>query len=252
MQRLTGNIFGTVRNRVAGAFAAVIGGVILAGCGVLMTFVLAPNQAMKASRIEKLPQMDAAYVASAAPGAEILITGFVSGDAPNPQLPEFIAYVKEEWDVSESKNTDGTPQAPSGSWQRVETVVPNLSLDMSGITIPILSENNASLSGSNMHEQIVPKTSAFTATYNGQKLGEGSFRYTGFFNGDLMTVLGKKASSGNSVLPEELFAGDRVAYEKYQKDAVKALLFMGIAAMVCSPFITIGGIFAALMGRGRR
>ena len=251
MQNLTGNLFGTVRNRIAGVVGAVISAILLAGCGALMTFVLAPGQAVKASRIEKMPQMDAAYVASAAPGTDILITGIVSGDAPNPQLPDFIAYYQEEWDVSENKNTDGTPQPPSGSWQRVDSVMPNLSLDMNGTSVLLLSDNNVMMSGSNMHEQIVPKTSAFTADYNGKKLGEGSLRYTGFFNGDLVTVLGKK-SSGDGVVPEELFAGDRVAYEKYQKDVAKALLFMGIAAMVCSPFIMIGGIFAALMGRGRR
>ncbi|MFM8876128.1 MAG: hypothetical protein ACKOGC_08655 [Anaerolineae bacterium] len=251
MQNLRGNIGRTLTNRIGGAVAAVGAAIFLALCGALMAFVLAPGQAVKAANIEKMPQMDAAYVSSAAPGTDILITGYVNGSAPNPQLPDFIAYDVEQWEVSEIKNTDGTPQAPSGSWQHVETVVPELTLDMSGTPITLLSVNNAMLTGSNLHEQLVPKSSAFTADYEGQKLGEGSLRYKGFFNGDLVTILGKK-SSGDEVVPEELFTGDRAAYEQYQKDSAKALLFMGFAAMICSPFIAISGIVSALLGRGRR
>lgn len=251
MQNFTGNIGRTVTNRIGGAVAAIGAAIFMALCGALMAFVLAPQQAIKAANIEKMPQMDAAYVSAAAPGTDILITGYLNGSAPNPQLPKFIAYEAEQWDVSENKNTDGTPQAPSGSWEHVETIVPDLTLDMSGTPVNILSANNATLSGSNLHEQLVTKSSAFTADYKGQKLGEGSLRYTGFFSGDLVTVLGKK-SSGDGVVPEELFAGDRVAFEQYQKDSAKALLFMGFAAMICSPFVGIGGVVAALMGRGRR
>ncbi|HMZ07705.1 MAG TPA: hypothetical protein PK078_08805 [Anaerolineales bacterium] len=245
------NILGGLRNRASTIIAAIGGAFLMAACGAVMTFVLAPGQAIKASQIAKMPQMDAAYVSLAAPGTDILITGYLNGTAPNPQLPEFIAYYQEEWEVSESSSSSSTPQPPSGSWRRVETVVPELALDMSGSPVPILAANNAILSGPNLHELLVPQTSAFTADYNGQKLGEGSIRYTGFFSGDLVTVLGKKSSS-DGVVPEELFSGDRVAYEQYQKDSAKALLFMGIAAMACSPFVLIGGILAALFGRGRR
>ena len=251
MQNFTGNVGRTLTNRISGAFAAVGAAIFMALCGALMAFVLAPGQAVKAANIAKMPQMDAAYVSAAAPGTDILITGNLNGSAPNPQLPDFIAYYSERWEVSENKNTDGTPQPPSGNWQHVETVVPNLTLDMSGTPVSVLAANNAMLSGSNLHEQLVPQSSAFTADYKGQKLGEGSLRYKGFFNGDLVTILGKK-SSGDGVVPEEMFAGDRVAFEKYQKDSAKALLFFGFAAMICSPFVGIGGVVAALMGRGRR
>ncbi|MBK6792010.1 MAG: hypothetical protein IPG80_05585 [Anaerolineales bacterium] len=254
MQNLTRNLVGTLSNRIGGVIAAIGGAIVLAGCGALMTFVLAPGQAVKASQIAKMPQMDAQYVSAAAPGADILITGYLTGTAPNSKLPEFIAYNQEEWDVTRSTNTDGTPQPPSGSWMHVGTVVPNLSLDMNGSPVNVLSVNNAMFSGSAMHEEVVraPSTqSQFTADYQGQPLPDGSMRYTGFFNGDLVTILGKK-SSGDGVIPEELFSGDRVAFEQHQKDAAKALLFMGIAAMVCSPFIAISGVFAALLGRGKR
>lgn len=251
MQNLIGNAGRSLTNRIGGAVAAVGAAIFMALCGALMAFVLAPGQAVKAANIAKMPQMDAAYVNAAVPGADILITGYLSGSAPNPQLPEFIAYYSERWEVSSSTNTDGTPQPPSGSWERVDTVVPDLSLDMNGTSILVLAANNAIMSGSNLHEQLVPQSGANTADYKGQKLAEGSLRYTGFYNGDLVTILGKK-SSGDGVIPEELFAGDRVAFEQYQKDSAKALLFMGFAAMICAPFVGIGGVLAALFGRGRR
>jgi hypothetical protein len=244
------NLFNNLRGRMSAVISAVIGSVLLCICGAVMAFVMAPGQAIKASQIAKMPLMDAQTVESAAVGSDILITGLVSGSAPNPSLPDFIAYEQDEWDVTVSKNSDGTPQPPSGSWTNSQTFISELALDVNGSSVPVLSSNTVSLGG-NLHEQLVDGKGSLQDQYNGKQLRDGALRYRGFFNGDLTTVYGKKASTGG-VIPDELFAGDRVVFEQYQKQMASSLLLMGIGAMICSPVVLVGGVLGAAFGRRRR
>jgi len=44
--------------------------------------------------------------------------------------------------------------------------------------------------------------------YEGERLPDGTRRYRGLYDGDRVTVLGRKSADGG-VLPEHLFGGDR-------------------------------------------
>ena len=65
------NIFASIRERIGSAVGAVIGAVFMLGCGALLAFVLSPQQALEARRIDKMPLMDAGSVAEAAAGAVV-------------------------------------------------------------------------------------------------------------------------------------------------------------------------------------
>jgi len=215
-----------------------------------MAFVLSPQQELEARRVERMPLMEAADVESAPAGEELLVTGRL---ADNPLVDEggFVAYRLDEWVVSYPDYDDsGEEPEPDGDWKRVEQVVPELNLDVSGRLVRTLAANDARLSG-NLHEEFVYSDAFDEAQYNGQWVPDGSWRFKGFFNGDLVTVLGKKASTGG-VLPEEMYAGDRVAFAESKHEAAKGLFIGGIVMMVCAPVVLVGGVFAAIFGRRRR
>lgn len=67
-------------------------------------------------------------------------------------------------------------------------------------------------------------------------------------DGALTTVLGQKATTGG-IIPEHLFAGDRVAFETSQRQAASGLLFSGICLMILSPLVLVGGLLFVLFRR---
>ena len=249
MRLFGGNIFTTLQNRMSAVIAAVGASALVCLCGALMTFVLAPQQALKAYRVSRLPLMDAPYVASAAPDSEILVTGYLQGSQAAPDLQDFIAYSKDRWEVSLSQEGQGTESAPSGSWRHEETVVPTLTLDMDGTPVTIHSSSYASLGG-NLHETIIDGTGSLQARDGERLLRDGALRYRGFYNGDQVTVFGTKDTNG-TIIPADIFAGDRASYETYQKQAAGFLFFGGIAMLVCSPVVLVLGVLGAMFGRRR-
>jgi hypothetical protein len=212
-----------------------------------MAFVFAPAQAAEAYRISRLPFMDAATVEAATPGEAILITGVLASNTPVLEDAGFVAYYVEEWEVTTPADVDGQGE-PHGSWKSVETVVPDLNLDVNGQSVTIRRTDSARLVGP-LHETTVPGE-GLTATYDGKPLPDGTRRYRGLNDGDLATVLGEKAAGGG-VAPEQIFAGDRSAFEKSQQDAASGLLFSGICSMILSPVVLIGGLLGAIFRRRR-
>lgn len=241
------NILGAVRNRINSAVAAVIGAIMFLTCGALMAFVFSPQMALQARQIERMPLMGAAELSSAAVGDDVLITGWLQD---NPVLDEggYVAYRLEEWVVTPADPDDSNDE-PDGSWQSRERRVPALTLDVNGAVVRTLGNDQATLSGP-LHEEILYSDSNETASYNGEWLPDGSWRYNGLFNADLVTVLGKKGSTGD-VAPDELYAGDRVAFADSKHQAARGLLIGGISMMVCAPLVLIGGLLAAVFGRRR-
>ena len=243
------NIFQQIKDRVGGAIAAVVAAILFCCCGAMMAFYLSPRQALEAKRIADLPQMDAAYVLSAEPGDDILVSGKLLN---NPRVFEdsaLIAYRLDRWDVSESTDDEGETTT-NGFWEKVELISPALNIQVTGQPLEILAGDSVSFSG-RLREEFVPGTGSLSATDGGEELYDGTMRYSGFYDGDLATVLGIKGSSGG-IVPEKLFAGDRVEFEESESDAAKALLIGGIIMMICAPVILVGGGIAALLGRRRR
>jgi hypothetical protein len=241
-----------MRRAMGGRIRTVIGAVIGAGVilvlGAFLAFVLSPRQASLARKIERMPDMDAAAVRAAQSGADILITGQLQD---NRVLDEggFVAYTLQEWEVT-PPDPDDDDDEPEGSWKTRERVVPDLELEVSGQTVQILRADGVSMSGP-LHEDLVYGDGWEEAKYDGEWLPEGSLRIRGFLNGDLVTVWGKKASSGG-VIPDELYAGDRVAFSGSKRRAAQGLLIAGLCMMGAAPLVLVISVLGAIFGRRRR
>ena len=246
------NIVFNVRERLNLVFVALLGTVLLAACGALFAFVLSPGQALQARRIERMPDMTVEDVAALDHGDDVLITGRLED---NPIIAEdrFVAYVRQTWQVTvptPSNQSDSQSSKPTGQWETVERIVPDLTLNVNGSQIEILRVSDVTLSGP-LHEQLISAYTFRKAEYNNELLAEGSERVRGFQNGDLATVLGAKASTGG-ILPDELFAGDRVAFVEHKKSSARSLFICGLCMMGTAPIVLGGGIASALFGRRRR
>lgn len=246
MNLLRRNLFRSTRQR----FNVVLGVAALAlfccFCGGLMAFVIAPGQAIQASRIARMPEMDGAMVQAAAAGDPILISGTLAGNDPILDTTDLVAYREEQWLVTLPTDSDADP---SGRWQTIRTVVPPLTFTSNDHALNILSADDVRLGGS-LHETIVASDNPTRATYEGESLPDGTQRFQGFRNGDVITVLGSKASTGG-IIPEQLFLGDRVTFEEDQRNAASALLYSGLCIMLLAPVILIGGLLYAAFGRHR-
>lgn len=241
------NIGAFFRQRFNAVIGGIVGAILFLSCGALMAFVLAPQQSLLAKRIEKMPYTDAAAVTAAQDGAAILVTGELQ-DNPTVGQGQFVTYILERWDVTVSRDDDGDEEI-DGDWSTVERVSPDLVLNVQGQTVRILQAGNVSMSGP-LHEELVRSDSSLKASDDGTSLPDGSRRWRGLFNGDLVTVWGKKAAGG--VAPDELFAGDRAAFAQDKHATARGLLLFGLCAMGLSPVSLVGGILGGIFGRRRR
>lgn len=215
-------------------------------CGGLMAFVIAPGQAIQASRIARMPQMDAEMVRDAAAGDPLLISGTLAGNTPLLNHTDLVAYREDQWLVTVPSASDADP---SGRWQTVRTVVPQLTFTVNDQSLTILGAEDVRLGGP-LHEVILTTDSPTRAAFEGESLPDGTQRFQGFRNGDVITILGSKASTGD-IIPEQLFLGDRVSFVESQRNAASALLYSGLCMMLLSPIILVGGLLYATFGRHR-
>lgn len=186
------NLLTTVRQGFGAVSAAFAGSVACCLCGALMAFVFAPGQAVQAYRISHLPLMDeAADVAAAGAGDAILITGILAGNAPLLDHFTFVSYSVEEWSVAVPEDDAEGPREPHGSWKLVETVVPELRLELDGQSVLVHRTGGVRLSGA-LHEETVKSNSASQTRYEGELLPSGTRRYRGLIDGDLRLFWGRK------------------------------------------------------------
>jgi hypothetical protein len=157
-------------------------------------------------------------------------------------------YQLQEWEVTLPDSNDSSDE-PDGSWDTLEVVVPRLQLSLPGGQISIHADDRVKLSGP-LREEWVYSTSSLTAEFDDEQVPDGTRRYLGIYNGDLVTVWGQRASAGG-VVPDEIFVGDRVAFIDKEHSAARGMLIAGISMLVCSPIILAGGVLSALFGRNR-
>lgn len=242
------NMLSNLRGRLGSIGCVLASAPLLFLCGLFIIFILVPQQKVEALRIERLPLMDADQVAAAEAGDDLLITGRLENNAVL-DTGEFVAYQLDIWDVR-MPSSDDSDSKPTGSWSTEMQVFPDLNLDAGGQVVLILGKERVKHGGA-LHEMIVEGTGASKARYDGNWLREGSQRYQGFYNGDLVTVLGVKAAS-SGLIPDQFFAGDRVAFEQDQHDQAKNLLYAGIAMLVFGPVVLVGGVLSAIFGKRQR
>ena len=245
------NIVLNIRQRFNRVVGAAVGALFFMTCGAVLAFFISPHQALQARRIDRLPDMAAEDVAATAPNETILVTGRLE-DNPVVAGDRFVTYVRARWQVTTAtpdKTSDSQDKEPSGKWETVDRIVPDLTLNVDGKRVEILCASGVTMSGP-LHEQLVRAYSFQKATYEGEMLAEGSERLRGFYNGDLTTVLGKKAST-EGIIPDELFAGDRVAFAQHKKDAARGLFIGGLCMMGIAPLVLLGGVLSALFKQRR-
>lgn len=239
------NLLQNIRGRINATIAAVVGAILTLICGALLAFVISPQQAIEWRRIQNLPELDAGSFASTASGEDVAITGPLDGNA---ELTDdgLVAYIHERWEVTPA-DPDDEDDEPSGMWAMVETNVPALSVQIAGGTVETLADNSASLEGS-LHETLTQGTGAEVAEFENQQLPEGSERIRGFRNGDLVTVVGTKATIGG-LAADRIFGGDRVQLVENIRSGARAAFLIGIGFMICSPIILVVGVLSGLFGR---
>ncbi len=243
------NLASFLRRRINTVLATLGFSLFCCLSGALMTFVFSPAQALEALRISRLPQMNAQTIQAAAPGETLLFTATLTDNVPPQEGVDMVACIVEEWQVtvpSEGGRGGDVPQ-PSGHWETVETVAPELTVELGGQRIALHRTTRVRLSGA-LHETIIESDAPLRASDGENLLPAGTRRYRGLRDGDLVTVLGKKASDGG-VIPEHLFAGDRVAFEESQREAAQGLFSAGLCAMAMAPLVLLGGLLFALFRR---
>ena len=242
MNLLGTNPLRTIRERIGAAIGVFAISFVCCLVGVGMTFFLAPRQAMQANRISNLPVVSLADVEAATTGDTVLITGVVNGTPPHPEIVNFVAYAGEKWVVTvpDPNELDSTTSEPTGSWESFPTVLPDLFLEMEGQLVPIHAASTARLDGA-LHELTVPGASTLSAKDGVEPITDGTIRYHGLDNGVLTTVLGVKASD-EGVTPEQIFAGDRAAFEESQHQAASGFLISGICMFILAPLVLFGGL----------
>jgi hypothetical protein len=243
------NLRQALRQRLGAVVAALVGSAGCCVCGLLMTFVLAPRQALQASSIARLPVMSPADVSAADPGDTILITGVLAGNALLRADSELVVYTEAEWEVTVPNTEDSGESAPHGVWRSRRNQTPELTLEAGGQPLVLHAAESVQLSGA-LREESVPSDSDLLADDAGTPVADGTVRYAGLADGDLTTVLGEKSSVGG-VTPEHLFGGDRTGFEESQRQAAGNFLIAGLFSLVMAPVVLIGGVLAALFARRR-
>jgi hypothetical protein len=246
------NPLARLRERLGAALAVAAGSAACCLCGAFMALVVAPRQALQAGRVARLPLADAAAVAAAGPGEDLLVTGVLEGNTPLlAEGPPLVVYAEERWVVTVPGGEDGEGSGePFGRWQSQVVRVPALTLAVGGEPVRIEATSGARLSGA-LHETVVRAEDGLEARDpDGQVLANGSQRYRGMTDGDWVTVLGEKGQEGG-VVPEHLFAGDRAAFAESQRQAASGLWYSGLASMVAAPVVLIAGLVAVVLWRRR-
>ena len=220
------------------------------GCGAMMAFVLSPKDALEWRNIEALPELDASGFSALKTGDQAAITGKLA-DNKTLTADGLVAYEKDVWKVSQpdSSSSTGTPATLSGSWNIVETHAPELSVTISGGTITTATASQVTIGG-NLHVTFQPSSSTLIADYQGTPLPDQSTRLQGFDNGDLLTVVGQKSSTG-ALIPSRLYGGDRVQLVNDIRQQAQSYFAAGVAAMICAPILLIVGSLSLVFGRRR-
>jgi hypothetical protein len=241
------HLFGAIRERSQAVTVFGIGAALMLVVGVVLAFVIAPYQALEWRRIDKMPALDADGVAAAAVGEKVVVTGILSGNA-SLTIRGFAAYELDMWVITPSQNERGSSR---GSWQFVKREVPALTLDVDGQSVRTMANNNASLDGANLHEYYEDGTGSEQISYHGRFLSHGASRWRGFWDGDTVTVVGQKASTGD-VTPAHLFMGDRAQLVEHIRSGSKGTFIGGIACMIGSPVAFILGMLGVVFDRRHR
>lgn len=186
--------------QVSFAVIAVIGGILMlcfCGAGLACSVGFAPLLSDEADKIENLPT-----TTDVRAGTEVALTGTLSDnpaitsdpDVPNIGSYEVVAYQVETAQTSTSRS--GGRTRTSLRWETDRTVVNTLTMEVEGRAVTFVGEEGITLNGDML-----------TFNEDGTQ-SAGSKRVRGFRNGDLVTIVATRTSSGD-FSASQLYGGTR-------------------------------------------
>lgn len=236
------------RNKLRGVFVAVLAAVAVFSCGAFLALVIAPRQELAWRRIDRLPRLDAAAYKALPAETEAAVTGVLRDNRTFAPY-NLAAYKIEKWQVSRNAGGNGTPATPQGKWVTVDLQIPELALVVGEGVIKTAPAGNV-IWGGDLREFTEPGRGEYRAVYNGESLADGTRVIRGFTNGDLVTVVGRKVSTGQ-LYPERLYAGAREQLVDDIRTGARGALMVGVGMMGCSPVVFGLALLAALFGRAK-
>jgi len=216
---------------------ALVVSAIVAFCflafGAALIFYFGPQLAQEAQRIGDLTELDAASFRAIPSDQDVLITGVLEGNRKRTS-DGLVAYARECWDV-EYDSEDGY----EGSWETIETVLPELTVSVDGGQVRTVSVESATMGG-HRHSQIVEYGDGKQKA-NG--IPEGSIRVIGYKNEDQITIVGQKTKG--RLLPDRLHGGDRAHLLQELETGLWFTSICGVGLILIAPAI----LLSALLGR---
>ena len=240
------NLVRAVRQRLA--LLLTVGFVSLLCCigGAFASFVVAPQQRIDASRTARMSTLSYEAFQAAPAGERLIVMGALADNPPISDEGEFVAYQMERWTTTLIQDEE-QGDFYTGKWDTENRVteIPVLNVSIEGGTVATLPTESLRLTGA-LHEEIFESDSAEVDLTN--KRPDDSRRYEGLRNGDTVTILGAKGSGG-ALIPEALYAGDRVAFDQSNVNQASSLFQMGICMMGLAPLLLLAGLLFALFKR---
>ncbi len=174
----------------------VVFGLLFVGLGYYVGVGMAGAARASADRAERLAPADAAALAAAAPGGELLIEGVVSPENP-ARFRDFVAYVREEFRGADNNGDE--------RWFEDERVTPPLAIEAGGRAQ--LANDDYELEGP--HERWQEEGLEWSRSTE-----EGTKRYRGLVAGGPVTAIGTVAPgpAGNELRAEVVYGGTREQY----------------------------------------
>ncbi len=207
--------------------ATLFAWLVVGYCAWVLLWIV-PQQLVLAWRISHLPTMDGTAVVAAAPGDDVLLTGRL---VDNPAAAyDFVYYTQERWKVKTSPDSAGKPY---GRWEDAEDYLPDLNLVVDGRRIQLQGNSDVTLLG-DVHLETYEAGSGRRLPIDAIHILDGTLRYHGLRNGDQITVLGRKAVSGD-IIPSYLFVGDLETFRERQWNRVKNLFLAALFLIVFAP-----------------
>ncbi|NDJ34989.1 MAG: hypothetical protein GYB64_10005 [Chloroflexi bacterium] len=226
-----------IRERIGAVIGTSIFSLLCGITGVVLVVFVAAGQSRQARQIETAPVLDASSFAALAPGDFAVVSGTLTDNTP--VTGEFVAFETQRWDVTYDSEDDEY----DGDWQTVNEQWPALIIAVDGGTVRTVTATSVNFDGS---PREVRDESTTGRMVDGVR--EDTVRTIGFYNGDLITVTGDVASTGD-LIPDRVFAGDRVQLVDDIRQGARVARGIGIALLIGAPLLFVMGIIGAILGR---
>lgn len=204
-------------------------GLLFVAVAVFVGLVGVPYARGEAARLEQLRPLSAAALEDLPAGAEVLVEGAVS-PRNRPVFRDFVAYEREELDVSTDSDGDRkqTWRSAGGEW-------PPLILEAGGAVTVAGGGYNIARGHATWYDEA-------TLGFGGQER-DGSVRYHGLVAGGALTAVGTVVAGreGNELAATTVFGGTRDEFLASQRGSVTFLMvFAAIFGAVGLILDTVG------------